>query len=180
LKACSSFKQLLDAHDPEITGYFEPNAHRTPIIYFCFRPNEDSFVIFAPILISDEVSWKPVPGGQRGEQRELSIAWWREYRGGLKSFTKLASGHWRRFAGSDAEPTFASDPFEEPDPGDLKVVIGPDEIDIKYSYQTSRIVNGELTLPFIEHSMKIRRSTGRYIESEDLTRKASGSCLIYR
>ena len=36
----------------------------------------------------------PVPGGEREEQRELSIAWWSEYRDGLKYFTKppLATG----------------------------------------------------------------------------------------
>jgi hypothetical protein len=170
---------LLDAHDPDVTRYFEPVADVKSIIYVCFRPNEDSFVIFNTRLISSEDLWEPVPGGKPGEQRELSFPRWSEYRDGLKSFTRDAVGHWHRFAGSDAEPTFASDPFKEPYPG-LKAVIGPDEIDISYSFQTTRIVNGELTTPLIEHSMKIRRSTGRYIESEDLTRQASGSCLIYR
>ena len=55
-----------------------------------------------------------------------------------------------------------------------------DGTNCRWKAGTSRIVARELTTPWIEHSMKIRSSTGRYIESENLTTKASGSCLIYR
>jgi hypothetical protein len=166
-KACSSFRQLLDAHDKEILEILS-----SPTSYVCFRPKDDAFLIFHMNPLS-RYGW--VKSEDRVGQIQYSSAGLTEYRDGVLYQFKDARRYWYRYSPDD-EPMFHSETTDGMFKG-LKVDILDTEISVDYPFKNQ---NGGTT----EYSLSIRRSTGRFTEtfrseSEPAT-TYSGTCLIYR
>jgi hypothetical protein len=172
LKACTSFKQLIDAHDKDMLESI--SSHTS---YVCFRPDEDAFIIFHAEKPRIEL-WKTSEDNLSQVQRLKTVARLMEYRDGVFYLAKFGSAYWERLAPNE-EPTFHSETTDGRFKG-LQMSIDPAEIDIEYPFKNA---NGGTT----QYSLTIRRSTGRFIEkvsSEDTPRTlpttSSGTCLIYR
>jgi hypothetical protein len=166
-KACSSFKQLLEAHDKDIL-----DSLSSPTSYVCFRPNEDAFVIFhedAP----GPYRWQKLDEG--AGERQLGVPVLAEFRNGVVYRITPGFGSWFR-SSPDAEPLFKSRSDEQFNDG-ATILIDDTEISISHPFKNQ---NGETT----QYSLTIRRSTGRSLETfasgNTPIATYSGTCLIYR
>ena len=165
-KACSSFKQLLDAHDSDML------VTLSPVSYVCFRPIEDAFLVFHTDALSP-YGWRPPDDGV-GQIQESS-ANLLEYRDGIQYSAKSARRYWYRY-GPDDKPVFHSETTEGRYKG-LKIDIDDSELSIDFPFNNQ--IGGTT-----QYSLTIRRSTGRFIETysseNTATTTHSGICLIYR
>jgi hypothetical protein len=165
-KACTSFKQLLDAHDTEIV-----NSLAKKPAYVCFRPTEDAFLIFNAEPPA-KYSWEKAAVG---EKQATYLPQLEEYRNGVHYGYKFGRGFWRRHG--DEQPRFESDEQTTGRNKGLDIEIDGDEISI--DYQSTNQHDGTT-----QYSLTIRRSTGRFIETfvadNTPTTTHSGTCLIYR
>lgn len=169
LKACSSFKQLLEAHDKEIL-----ESISQPTSYACFRPTDDAFLIFH----ADDpgrYGWKKSDDGF-GEMKQFpTSARLTEYRDGVSYSIKDGRASWYRSA-PDAQPVFN---FESKDGRfkGLTIDIYPAEILVAYPFDNQASVT-------TQYSLAIRRSTGRFTEtySSEGTPSTthSGTCVMYQ
>lgn len=169
-RACSSFMQLLEAHDTDILATLS-----SPTSYVCFRPSEDDFWVFHMQAPSKSTyAWKESDDGVGQTQRLSAFASLEEYRDGVLYTFSPGVGYWRRYS-HDGEPTFYSESTEGPHKG-LKIDIEATEISIDYPFKNQ---NGGTT----QYSLTIRRSTGRFIETFSVEHTPStthsGTCLIY-
>ncbi|MGA3016014.1 MAG: hypothetical protein ABSF62_02765 [Bryobacteraceae bacterium] len=165
-KACSSFKQLAEAHDKDILESLEPPS------YVCFRPNEDAFLIFH---VDAPNTWTWKKSDDEDGQIQTSRATLTTYRGGLLDVAKAGLGYWRR-SWSGQEPYFDSESTEGIFKG-LKITILPTQVFVEYPFQNQ---NGGTT----QYSLTIRRSTGRFTETfavnDTPSTTNSGTCLVLR
>lgn len=166
-KACSSFKQLLEAKDTELL-----DSLSSPTSYVCFRPNEDAFLIFhvnAPMGL-----WETLKSGRERQHNWQVLG---DFRNGILYHTATIGGEWNRyhFGKELTEPTFTSSD-EEYNKG-ATVNIDAVEAFVEYPFQNQ---NSGTT----QYSLKIRRSTGRFTETFWINNVSvsenSGTCLIYR
>jgi len=170
VKACSSFKQLVDAHDKDIL-----DAISSPPLYVCFRPNEDTFFM----LHFEEprnYGWKAdSEGGEGGEKQQFpSSVSFATYRDGIMDDFEGNYGYWWRSDSNDDTGLFHTEStavFKG-----FKVTIAGSEISVQDPFMNQ---NGGIT----RYSLTIRRSTGRFSETFDVDGKTSstdsGTCLIY-
>lgn len=168
-KACSAFKQLLEAHDTDIL-----HAVMSPTSYVCFRPIEVAFLIIH-VEPPSAYGWRK-DGSNVGQTQEItSSVSLTEYRDGVFYTMKDGRGYWRRFS-PDEDPMFHSESTEGMFKG-LKISILGAEIFIDYPFENQA---GGTT----QYSLTLRRSTGRFIETfageNAPTTTHSGACLIYR
>jgi hypothetical protein len=170
-KACSSFKQLLDAQDKDILKnlYF-------PSSYVCFRPKDDAFLIFhigapGPKLWK---KWEKVDVGPVETQSGFPAL--TEFREGVFYHEAIGMGDWTRYNNLDTLPTFTLRPNGGNTDG-MAIVIGETEISVTYPFKNR---NDETT----QYELTIRRSTGRFSETFAVNEKRivihSGTCLIYQ
>lgn len=167
-KACSSFKQLLEAHDKGVL-----DSLSSPTSYVCFRPNADAFLI----IHADEPAkygWKESDDGVGQTSRYKLAVSLAEYRDGVSYGYKTSRGYWRQFT-PDEEPMFSFDPTEGSKGFGVSIVYS--EIQVIYVF-----MNKDGGKSF--YSLIIRGSTGRFIETFDADDNSSttnsGTCLIYR
>jgi hypothetical protein len=167
-KACSSFKQLLEAHDKDIL-----DSLSSPTSYVCFRPNEDAFLIFhedAP----GPYRWQKLDEG--AGERQLGVPVLAEFRNGVVYRVTYGFGSYWFRSSPDSEPSFKSRSDEQFNDG-ATILIDDTEISISHPFKNQ---NGGTT----QYSLTIRRSTGRFMEtfaSENTPITTySGTCLIYR
>lgn len=169
VKACTSFKQLLEAKDKETLESISSSTS-----YVCFRPNEDAFLIFHVNAPRDNL-WETL---EAGGEKQFAPQFLAEFRNGVLYNNTLAFGNWNRYSfGKEVtEPTFTSRSDEGHDDGAI-VIIDAGEIAIEYPFKNQ---NSGTT----QYSLTIRRSTGRFIETFSVENTPStthsGTCLIYR
>jgi hypothetical protein len=101
-KACTSFKQLLDAQDKDILETLS-----LPQSYVCFRPNEDAFLIFH-VRVPEKDGWEKADDDVGQTQGFKKTAGLTEYRDGVFYTDHSVREYWRRFR-PDEEPLFHSD-----------------------------------------------------------------------
>lgn len=162
-RACTSFKQLLDAHDKDLVETFS-----TPTSYVCFRPNEDAFLIFH-VGAPEKDGWEKAEDNVGQTQGFKKTAGLTEYRDGVFYTDHSVREYWRRFR-PDEEPLFHSESK------DLKITIDGTEISIDYPFTNQS--NGTT-----QYSLTIRRSTGRFVETftgDAAPVTHSGTCLVYQ
>jgi hypothetical protein len=168
-KACSSFKQLLEADDQDILEIFSLRPS-----YVCFRSNDDAFLIFT-VVEPFESEWKKSDHGVGQIQKYESDAYLYEFRDGVSYMTHYAREYWRRIVPA-LGPEYHYQATQGTDKG-LYINIDDTEISIDYPFKNQ---NGGTT----HYSLTIRRSTGRFTETFAVDTapflKHSGTCLIYR
>ena len=168
-KACTSFKQLIEAEDKDIL-----DGLSSPTSYVCFRPNEDAFIIFH-VDAPNPYGWRQSADGVVQTQEGKSSATLTEYRNGVLYTFRGDLQYWHR-SGSGSEEFFHSETTEGLSKG-LDITIRDVQIYVAYPFESQ---NGGTT----EYSLAIRRSTGRFIETFESknvpTTNHSGACLIYR
>lgn len=165
-KPCESFRQLVYANDKDILRTISKLTS-----YVCFRPDEeDTFVVF-------QFDPPPRSGWSKSDalhetaygSSELS-----EYRDGLWSKGWIGEGLWHRYVHNPLL-FFQSIPAT-PSLAELGVRLDDTVATISRTFE--RQEDGSV---FSE--IEIRRSTGRFVETllsaNGVTRKISGTCLIY-
>jgi hypothetical protein len=168
-KACSSFKQLLEAKDEELL-----DSLSSPTSYVCFRPNEDAFLIFHVNAPTDN-RWEKLGGGK---EQQASWQVLGQFRNGVLYHNATVFGDWHRYSsGKEAtEPLFMSLSDKESNEG-ATVNIDAVELSIEYPFKNQ---NSGTT----QYSLTIRRSTGRFTETFAVDNVSvsenSGTCVIYR
>jgi len=165
--ACRSFAQLVDANDAALLASIKPTS------YVCFRPKEDVFVV-----IHYRAPHPPWTKSENDRETQSGFVNFVEYRNGVVSTDRLATGTWSRIDPDRVgpmEPLFESG---EADGSSTPVQIDIQaEINVSYDFQNT-------TNETIGRSLTIRRSTGRFVEnfkpSADAPFEFSGTCLIYK
>lgn len=165
--ACRSFEQLVDANDAALLESIKPTS------YVCFRPKEDVFMV-----IHYRAPRPPWTRSENDRQTQSGFVTFVEYRNGVVSTDRLATGTWSRIDPDRVgpmEPLFesgAADGSNTPIQIDIQA-----EINVSYDFQNT-------TNETIGRSLTIRRSTGRFVERfkppTDAPFEFSGTCLMYK
>ena len=173
LKACNSFRQLLEGSDKEVLDHISVRPS-----YVCFRPDADEFVIAG---IDNPIGRWEKDDKRRGERRQ-AVVFLIEYRDGLRFQERIGFGYWHRRDLQDHNPTFEAEQKTasalSPDAGSWTARAKADnaEIEIGYSFTNQ---SDSIT----EYALSIRRSTGRFYETftdQKNAVKQAGTCRVYR
>jgi hypothetical protein len=126
LKTCTSFKQLVEAHDKDILETISSGTS-----YVCFRPTDDAFLLLH-FEMPRRDGWKKDDSGEK--QWGTSAVALTEYRDGVFYAVKKGRSTWYRIAASE-EPFLSFYPTEGLLTKDVGITIDGSEATISYSFK---------------------------------------------